>query len=235
MKIRLFGGHHFPNNIDFNNLNWVDAAYAGGVPMGSELNNYNNKQPKFLVWAIKDAELVNLNRIQIIKNTPFGDKVYNVVLSPDSNGSVALHAVWQDPDFDPNQNASYFLRVIESPQADSGEQRRGWSSPIYYNSNKKHDPSQYKNANFSLSFRVSPNTVESNNQKLIISAEELILSEKTLIKNIKILDEGGQIIINKEYKTNLKNEVTIDLSNTYLSGIYYVIINNDVGKKILIK
>ncbi|NER52564.1 MAG: DUF3604 domain-containing protein, partial [Symploca sp. SIO1A3] len=66
-------------------------------------------------------------------------------------GEAELSAVWQDPDFDSNQHAFYYARVIENPTCrwstydaitvgvyPSTEvppfiRERAWSSPIWYN------------------------------------------------------------------------------------------------------
>ncbi|NMM48276.1 DUF3604 domain-containing protein [Marinigracilibium pacificum] len=144
MKVRLFGGYDFPDNL-FENTNWVKSAYEGGIPMGSTLPASQGKAPTLVIHAIKDANGANLDRIQVIKgwvdkNGKQMEKIYNVVVSDDrtidSNGSVdpvgntvnvaeasysnsigdpELKTVWTDPDFDPSLSAFYYVRVLEIP------------------------------------------------------------------------------------------------------------------------
>lgn len=138
------------------------------------------KAPNFLVAAMKDPMSGNLDRIQIVKgwldkNGKTHEKVYDVVWSDDrkvgangklppvgntvdvanatwsnSIGSPELMTVWQDPDFDPNQSAFYYARVVEIPtprwtayeamrfqieMPDSvpmTTQERAYTSPIWY-------------------------------------------------------------------------------------------------------
>jgi len=102
--------------------------------------------PTFAVWALKDPESGNLDRIQIVKgfinNWGRADEViYDVALSdgrsadpetgrvpPVGNtvdvrnatytndiGDTELRAVWTDPNFDPEQRAVYYVRVLEIP------------------------------------------------------------------------------------------------------------------------
>jgi hypothetical protein len=140
----------------------------------------NGKSPSFLVAALKDPYSGNLDRIQIIKgwldaNGKKQEKVYDVVWSGDrapgndgklppvgntvdvknatwknSIGSPELIGVWQDPDFDPNELAFYYARVIEIPtprwtayeakrfgiemsnEVPMITQERAYTSPIWY-------------------------------------------------------------------------------------------------------
>jgi Protein of unknown function (DUF3604). len=71
-----------------NDKQWVKAAYAKGVPMGGDLPpDQAGKPPSFLVWAVKDPDDGNLDRIQIIKGwTKQGqifEKVFDVAWSGD--------------------------------------------------------------------------------------------------------------------------------------------------------
>ncbi len=137
--------------------------------------------PTFMVYSLRDAQGANLDRIQIVKgwlgaNGETQEKVYDVAWSGDrrigSNGKLPpvgntvdvananwtntigaseLGTVWTDPDFDPNQRAFYYARVIEIPTprwstydafrfgiaipdgAPTSTQERAYTSPIWYN------------------------------------------------------------------------------------------------------
>jgi len=136
--------------------------------------------PNFMVYALRDPIGANLDRIQVVKgwldsrgNTH--EKVYDVAWSsgrmPDANGVLPpvgntvdvqaanwlntigaseLGTVWTDPDFDPEQRAFYYARVLEIPTprwvvydafrfgveipegATTTHQERAYTSPIWY-------------------------------------------------------------------------------------------------------
>ena len=101
--------------------------------------------PKFTVYAEKDPDGANLDRIQIIKGWADADghvheKIINVVWSDgrvldqqgklssvgntvdlktalyqNTIGSKTLMGSWSDPDFDARQHAFYYARAIEIP------------------------------------------------------------------------------------------------------------------------
>jgi len=103
------------------------------------------QSPHFLIRAVKDPDGANLDRLQVIKGWRSNDgklheKIYNVALSDgrqeDSNGKVPpvgstvdtksasytnsigdpeLAIVWEDPDFNKDELAFYYLRVLEIP------------------------------------------------------------------------------------------------------------------------
>lgn len=87
IRLRFFGGWDFDKKLA-GDKNFVKKAYAAGVPMGSDLPPMTDKAkaPTFVVWAQKDPESGNLDRIQIIKSfvnrwgRP-GEKIYEVALS----------------------------------------------------------------------------------------------------------------------------------------------------------
>ena len=113
--------------------------------MGSDLPTPKAKAPSFIVWAVKDPDSGNLDRIQIIKgwtkNGQTFEKIYDVACSgkrtidpvtgklpPVGNtvniskatyqntiGAGELKTMWTDQDFDPTVEAFYYVRVLEIP------------------------------------------------------------------------------------------------------------------------
>jgi hypothetical protein len=136
--------------------------------------------PIFMVYALRDSIGANLDRIQIVKGWldsegETHEKVYDVDWSegrqqgadgkvpPVGNtvdietaswtntiGASELGAIWIDPDFDPNEKAFYYARVIEIPTppwyaydgfrygiampdgAPTSQQERAYTSPIWH-------------------------------------------------------------------------------------------------------
>jgi len=123
----------------------VEQGYAQGVPMGGTLKAATKGAPSFTVWAMKEPDGANLDRIQIIKGWIDAkgepqDRVFDVVWSgnrkPDARGKVPaigntvdvtkatytnaigsgeLSGMWTDPSFDPKQGAVYYVRVLLIP------------------------------------------------------------------------------------------------------------------------
>jgi hypothetical protein len=114
--------------------------------MGGDLpRSVPGKAPTFVVWAAKDPDTANLDRIQIVKVWLDGDdyreKVFDVAWSgarkPDPStgrlpkvgdtvdvhaatykntiGAGQLGAVWRDPAFNPRTPAIYYARALEIP------------------------------------------------------------------------------------------------------------------------
>ncbi len=132
--LRFFGGADLPADL-CSQPNFVEQGYALGVPMGGELAS-STSAPRFGVYAMRDpgtAEVpgVPLQRIQIIKGWLDGDAVRYAIYDAaggDNDASVdpsscersggghdELCGVWTDPNFDPNQHAFYYARVLENP------------------------------------------------------------------------------------------------------------------------
>ena len=71
MQVRFFAGFDYPP--DLLEGEWLEAAYAGGVPMGGTLEAAPGGgagdvgSPVFVVSALKDPIGANLDRVQIVK------------------------------------------------------------------------------------------------------------------------------------------------------------------------
>lgn len=179
IKVRFFAGYDIQSDW-LDQTDMARKAYDSGVAMGSDLSPRENQAPKFLVWAVRDPLAAPLQRIQIIKgyvkDGEHHEMVYDAACSdglsvdpatnrcPDNGASVdlsdcsitgdvgaaELKNVWTDPDFDPTQEAFYYVRVLENPtcrwstwdairagvepRSDLAKtiQERAWSSPIWY-------------------------------------------------------------------------------------------------------
>ena len=113
--------------------------------MGGTLSSGGKGAPSFTVWAIKEPDGANIDRIQIVKGWVDAkgepqDKVFDVVWSgkrslgangkvpPVGNtvdltkatytnaiGSPELMGTWTDKDFNPAQPALYYVRVLLIP------------------------------------------------------------------------------------------------------------------------
>lgn len=173
IQLRFFGGKDFDPSLPHENM--IANSYQNGVPMGSDLPMVDGK-PQFLVWAKKAEFGANLERVQIIKGWCDKDggiyeETFDVAVSPNelvsgveavnmetgewnnNHGSEELKTVWTDEDFNPEDFAFYYVRVLEVPTASwrlwdqirfgydySKEknlviQERAWSSPIWYTPN----------------------------------------------------------------------------------------------------
>ena len=86
IRLRFFGGWGYSKKL-VKDTGFVEKAYKDGVPMGQDLPKLAGKAPTFAVWAQKDPQSGNLDRIQIIKvwpNTNNGlpmEKIYEIAWS----------------------------------------------------------------------------------------------------------------------------------------------------------
>jgi len=87
IRVRFFGGWTFTGDI-LDDDEWVFKGYTDGVPMGRDLKARPDHAlaPTFIVWALKDPESGNLDRVQIVKGWYGKDgqpweHVYDVVWS----------------------------------------------------------------------------------------------------------------------------------------------------------
>ena len=142
LSVRFFAGTDYADDA-LTRSDALEHAYAGGVPMGGELQA-GEASPEFLVWANMDPRGTKLQRVQLIKvwseNGEARESIHDVACSdggvPDpatqrcpangagvnladcsvsAHGAASLSAAWRDPDFDPAQRAVYYVRVLENP------------------------------------------------------------------------------------------------------------------------
>jgi len=180
MLVRFFGGWEFTSNDLRNRQPAFIGYEKGVPMGGDLYRGQPGKSPTFMVIALRDPIGANLDRVQIVKGWMDADgelheKVHDVVWSGDrvrdENGKIPpvgntvdieaanwsntigaseLSAIWVDPDFDPDENAFYYARVIEIPTprwvlydrvrmgAELPEgtelihQERAYTSPIWY-------------------------------------------------------------------------------------------------------
>jgi hypothetical protein len=172
----MFAGNSYPEKL-LTQTGWLQTAYSEGVPMGGELR-VGNQSPRFVLEAQKDPNGANLDRIQIIKvwldDGETREKVFDAVWGDnrETNGEGLLPAVgntvdletasytntigaavisgeWLDPEFDADQLAFYYARVLEIPtprwptylavrnnlplsiEVPPYFQERAWTSPVY--------------------------------------------------------------------------------------------------------
>jgi hypothetical protein len=180
MTVRFFGGWDYvledATQPDPAKAGYAKGVPMGGdltrAPAG--------KSPTFLLRAVKDPDGANLDRMQIIKGwrgkeSGLQEKIYNVALSDgrtvddtgkakpvgntvdvakvsytNSIGDPELAVVWTDPDFDKDELAFYYVRVLEiptprwtcydavrfnvkmGPEVPMTTQERAYTSPIWY-------------------------------------------------------------------------------------------------------
>ncbi len=180
---RFFASWNMPDDIcDSNSL--AAEGYRSGVAMGSVLQRASDADasPSFVVSAVADpgtaaAPGVDLQRLQIVKgwlgegdtfhqqvidvagNADNGASVDLATCKPTGKGHTSLCAVWQDPEFDPAEDAVYYARVVENPSCrwstrlclslpederpdgchsdrlPKTVQERAWTAPIWYGAN----------------------------------------------------------------------------------------------------
>jgi hypothetical protein len=182
--VRFFGGWDFVEQDAHTRRPAQAGYAKGVPMGGDLTNAPKGKVPTFLVAALKDPIGGNLDRYQIVKGWmdaegELHEKVYDVAWSGDRKpgkdgklpavgntvdekeatwtntiGANELIAVWKDPDFNPEQPAFYYGRVIEiptprwtaydtkhyglqpPPEAPMTTQERAYTSPIWYTPGK---------------------------------------------------------------------------------------------------
>ena len=181
MTVRFFGGWGYEKEDalkpDLARIGYSKGVPMGGdltsAPKG--------QSPNFLILAVKDPKGANLDRVQVIKgwhdkNGELHEKIYNVALSDNRKenwrgqvkpvgstvnvkdasytntiGDPELAVVWTDPDFNKDELAFYYVRVLEIPtprwtaydakffglkdipkEVPMITQERAYTSPIWY-------------------------------------------------------------------------------------------------------
>ena len=180
MQVRFFAGLGLDSTM-LETADGMSRAYTQGVSMGGDLTAQSGDVRSFIVWAARDAQSAPLQRVQIIKgwleDGEAHERVFDVACSDGlavdptthrcphngakvnlsdcavsaDRGAVELKTLWQDPEFDAEQKAFYYARVLENPTCrwstwdalragvaprdnlDSVIQERAWSSPIWVN------------------------------------------------------------------------------------------------------
>ncbi len=136
--VRWFAGWEHPDDL-CRRPDFVARGYADGVPMGGVLPPPPEaaRAPAFAVAALRDLGTADrpgtpLQRIQIVKIWLAADgpreRVFEVAGDPGNGASVdpatcqrrgagfdGLCSVWRDPEFDREQPALWYARVVENP------------------------------------------------------------------------------------------------------------------------
>jgi hypothetical protein len=180
MFVRFFGGWDFEDaDLESRNPTFAGYQKGVPMGADLPTRD-NNDAPTFMTFALRDPIGGDLDRIQIVKGWLDDDgatheQVYDVAWSGERRpgrdgklpavgntvdaatasftntiGASELGAVWTDPDFDPDQKAFYYVRVLEIPTprwstydafrfgvpipdgAPVSTQERAYTSPIWY-------------------------------------------------------------------------------------------------------
>ena len=180
IMVRFFGGWEYTDDDLRSRAPAFRGYEKGVPMGGDLRTPPSGKSPTFMVYALRDPIGANLDRIQIVKGWldakgKTHELVYDVAWSdnrqPNADGKLPpvgntvdleaatwtntigaseLAKVWTDPDFDPEQKAFYYARVIEIPtprwvvydkvrlgaeipeEAALTLQERAYTSPIWY-------------------------------------------------------------------------------------------------------
>lgn len=180
IKLRFFAGWDFDDGLIRDAKIVSKASEGGVPMGGVLSDKGVKGSPEFLVWVMKDSNSANLQRVQIVKgwleNGKTKEQVRDIACSdgltvnptsgrcPDNGATVDvsdcsysrdkgdqdIKVSWRDPDFNRDQSAFYYVRVLENPTCRWSRwdeisfglespldlpdtvQERAWSSPIWY-------------------------------------------------------------------------------------------------------
>jgi len=184
IRVRVFAGFDFTkddlNHRDFANIGYAKGVPMGGELHKSK----KGQKPRFIISALRDPEGANLDRIQLIKGWidakgKSHEEIVNVVWAGDRKllkdgklpfvgdtvdlsvptwtntiGAATLYGFYEDNNFNADQQAFYYVRVLEIPTPrwtaydavrykltlpkgiKLKTQERAYTSPIWYNPKK---------------------------------------------------------------------------------------------------
>ncbi|MBD63532.1 MAG: hypothetical protein CMD68_05555 [Gammaproteobacteria bacterium] len=171
--VRFFAGNDFNESL-CDSPDAISQAYEDGVPMGASIDASSLSNLSLFMTAQADADLENqyLEKIQVIKGVLKDDEILTTIIDvanhedttlEDSScnvlgkGKKSICAVWQDPNFDNQENAYYYLRVVANKSCRWSHQlclsnpdycieesdfetpkfiqERAWTSPIWLENN----------------------------------------------------------------------------------------------------
>jgi len=180
MLVRFFGGWDYTDDDLRSRAPAFAGYEKGVPMGGDLTAAASGKSPTFMAYVLRDPIGANLDRLQIIKGWmddrgDLHEKVYDVAWSdkrePDANGKLPpvgntvdieaanwtntigaseLAVVWTDPDFNADESAFYYVRVLEIPTprwvlydkvrlgahipegVELIHQERAYTSPIWY-------------------------------------------------------------------------------------------------------
>lgn len=180
MTVRVFAGWDFEADEvlrpDFAETGYARGVPMGGDMHAHP----DGAAPKLMIRAMRDPDGANLDRVQVVKGwLDAAGELHEVVVDvacsdgreivdrgcdgsvgntvdvpnatyTNSIGEALLMAFWEDPDFDPTENAFYYVRVLEIPiprwttydaaffgvelpeGVPATQQDRAYTSPIWY-------------------------------------------------------------------------------------------------------
>ena len=180
MLVRFFGGWDFVDDDLRSRQPAFVGYQKGVPMGGDMTAGPDGAAPTFMVIALRDPIGANLDRVQVVKGWmddrgKLHEKVYDVAWSGDRKpgadgklppvgntvdieaanytntiGASELATIWTDPDFDADESAFYYVRVLEIPtprwvlydkvrlgaeipeRAEVITQERAYTSPIWY-------------------------------------------------------------------------------------------------------
>ena len=118
---RFFAGWNYAEDLCGSEA-LVDEGYAGGVPMGGDLEGRpaEDAKPTFIAFAARDSaeDATPLRELQLVKGWIDGEGALRYAvraIAGADGGADTLCAVVEDDAFDAAESAYYYLRAVEAP------------------------------------------------------------------------------------------------------------------------